>query len=52
MGLMVDTNVFIYFEKGDKVIDLSPWSHSSGGDVSVVTDSELLRSEPRYLIDR
>jgi tRNA(fMet)-specific endonuclease VapC len=42
MGLMVDTNVFIYFEKSGKVIDFSPWGHAGPGSVSVVTVSELL----------
>ena len=28
MGLMVDTNVFIRFEKSGKAIDLSPWEQS------------------------
>ena len=42
MGVMVDTNVFIYFEKEGKDIDLSPWDHSGGRYASVVTISELL----------
>ena len=42
MGLMVDTNVFIRFEKSGKAIDLSPWEPSERVYVSVVTVSELL----------
>jgi len=39
---MVDTNVFIRFEKTGKAIDLSPWEQSERVYVSVVTVSELL----------
>lgn len=42
MGLMVDTNVFISFEKSGKVIDLSPWEQSERVYASVLTVSELL----------
>jgi tRNA(fMet)-specific endonuclease VapC len=42
MGLMVDTCVFINFEKGGKPIDLSPWEQSERVYVSVITASELL----------
>jgi tRNA(fMet)-specific endonuclease VapC len=42
MGLMVDTNVFIRFEKTGKAIDLSPWEQTERVYVSVVTVSELL----------
>ena len=42
MGMMVDTNVFVHFERSGKVIDLSPWSDLEGVYVSVVTVSELL----------
>jgi predicted nucleic acid-binding protein len=42
MGLMVDTNVFIRFEKTGKAIDLSSWVLSERVYVSVVTVSELL----------
>jgi predicted nucleic acid-binding protein len=42
MGLMVDTNVFIRFEKSGKAIDLSPWEPSERVYASVVTVSELL----------
>lgn len=42
MGLMVDTNVFIRFEKSGQAIDLSPWEPSEKVYVSVVTVSELL----------
>lgn len=39
---MVDTNVFIRFEKSGQAIDLSPWEPSEKVYVSVVTVSELL----------
>lgn len=42
MGMMVDTNVFICFEKSGKAIDWSPWESSERVYVSVVTVSELL----------
>ncbi len=42
MGLMVDTNVFIKFEKSNKPVDLSPWEPSEKVYISVVTVSELL----------
>lgn len=42
MGMMVDTNVFIRFEKSGQAIDLSPWDSSERVYVSVVTVSELL----------
>lgn len=42
MGMMVDTNVFIRFEKSSKAIDLSPWEPSESVFISVLTVSELL----------
>ncbi len=39
---MVDTNVFILFEKSGKAVDLSPWEASERVFISVVTISELL----------
>ena len=42
MGLMVDTNVFIRFEKSARGIDLSPWGQAEQVYVSAVTVSELL----------
>ena len=42
MGLMVDTNVFIRFEKTGKAIDLSSWEPSERVYISVITASELL----------
>jgi len=42
MGLMVDTNVFISFEKSGDSIDLSGWESSEKIYISVVTVSELL----------
>jgi tRNA(fMet)-specific endonuclease VapC len=42
MGLMVDTNVFISFEKSGGAIDFSTWEDSQKVYVSVVVVSELL----------
>src|SRR5437870_4599083 len=42
MGLMVDTNVFINFEKSGKPIDFSSWDSSEKVYISVVIVSELL----------
>src|SRR5205085_1806535 len=42
MGLIVDTNVLVHFEKNGESFDWSPWGHSERGAVSVVTVSELL----------
>ena len=42
MGLMVDANVFIEFERQRKPVDLSPWESSEGIFISAVTVSELL----------
>ncbi len=42
MGLMVDTNIFIHFEKSGKPIDLSSWEGSQKIFISVVIVSELL----------
>jgi predicted nucleic acid-binding protein len=42
MGLMVDTNVFIGFEKSGKPIDFSSWESSQKVFISVVIVSELL----------
>jgi tRNA(fMet)-specific endonuclease VapC len=42
VGLMVDTNVFILFEKRREEIDLSPWEKSERVYISVLTVSELL----------
>ncbi len=42
MGLIVDTNVFIAFERRGRVIDLSPWEPSEAVFISAVTVSELL----------
>src|SRR5947209_1923800 len=39
---MVDTNVFIAFERHGQAIDLSPWEPSEDVFISVVTVSELL----------
>lgn len=42
MGLMVDTNVFIRFEKSGKPIDFSSWEGSQKVYISAVIVSELL----------
>jgi tRNA(fMet)-specific endonuclease VapC len=42
MGLMVDTNVFIRFEKNGKPIDFSAWEGSQKVYMSAVVVSELL----------
>jgi predicted nucleic acid-binding protein len=42
MGLMIDTNVFIRFEKSGKTIDFSSWDNSQKVYISVVIASELL----------
>ena len=47
MGLMVDTNVFIYFEKRGAPVDLSPWDVSQSAFISSVTAAELLMGVER-----
>jgi len=42
MGLMVDTNVFIRFEKSGKPIDFSSWESAQKVYISAVIVSELL----------
>ena len=42
MGLMVDTNIFIRFEKSGKPIDFSSWESSQKVYISAVIVSELL----------
>ena len=42
MGMMVDTNVFVSFEKSGKPIDFSAWDSSQSVHISVVIMSELL----------
>ena len=42
MGLMVDANVFIQFERRGSPVDLSKWRSSDDVFISVVTVSELL----------
>ena len=42
MGMMVDTNVFVSFEKSGKPIDFSSWDSSQEVYISVVVASELL----------
>jgi len=47
MGLMVDTNVFIRFEKTGNPIDFSSWDASEDVYISVVIVSELLMGGDR-----
>lgn len=42
MGMMIDTNVFIHFEKSGEAIDLSHGDSSERVYISAVTVSELL----------
>jgi predicted nucleic acid-binding protein len=42
MGLMVDTSVFIRFEKAGNPIDFSAWDNSQQVFISAVTAAELL----------
>ena len=42
MGLMVDTNVFIRFEKSGQPIDFSSWESSQKVYISAFIVSELL----------
>jgi predicted nucleic acid-binding protein len=42
VGLIVDTVVFIAFERSGQPIDLTPWDISDGVFISAVTVSELL----------
>jgi len=42
MGLMLDTNVFIYAERSGKLIDFSQWERYGDVYISAVTVSELL----------
>lgn len=42
MGLIVDTNVFIRFERNSHPIDVSSWDSSDEVYMSVITVSELL----------
>jgi predicted nucleic acid-binding protein len=42
MGLIIDTGVFIVWERKGRAIDFSPWQDYGDTAVSVVTASELL----------
>jgi len=42
MGLMLDTNVFIYSERSGRSIDFSKWEKYGDAYISAVTVSELL----------
>ena len=42
MGLMLDTNVFIYSERSGNAIDFSKWEQYGNVYISAVTVSELL----------
>jgi len=47
VGLIVDTNVFIAFERRGEPIDLARWKSSAEVFISVVTVSELLMGVQR-----
>lgn len=42
MGVLIDTGVFIHWERGGRSVDLSKWSILGSPAISVVTQSELL----------
>ena len=42
MGLIIDTNVFVYWERSGHNIDFSSWEDHGEAAISVVTASELL----------
>ncbi len=42
MGLILDTNVFIRFERNRQIVDFSKWEKYAGVYISAVTVSELL----------
>ena len=42
MGLMLDTNVFIHFERSGNSIDFSKWEKYGDVYISAITSSELL----------
>jgi predicted nucleic acid-binding protein len=42
MGLIIDTNVFVQWERSGRVIDFSQWEAHGEAAISVVTASELL----------
>jgi len=42
MGLMLDTNVFIHFERSGNTIDFSKWEKYGDVYISAITSSELL----------
>ena len=42
MGLVIDTNVFIHWERSGRDIDFSHWEDHGEAAISVVTASELL----------
>jgi predicted nucleic acid-binding protein len=42
MGLIIDTGVFVRWERSGREIDFSPWADHGEAAISVVTASELL----------
>ena len=42
MGLIIDTSVFVHWERGGHKIDFSPWKDQGDAAMSVMTASELL----------
>ena len=51
MGLIVDTNVFIRFEKSESPLDFPSWDSSQKVYISVITVSELLMGVHRANTD-
>jgi tRNA(fMet)-specific endonuclease VapC len=42
MGVIIDTNVFVHWERGGHAIDFSRWQDHGDAAISVITVSELL----------
>ncbi len=42
MGLIIDTSVFIHWERSGRVVDFSVWENHGDAGISAVTASELL----------
>lgn len=42
MGLILDTSVFVSWERGGRSLDFSPWANHGEAAISVMTASELL----------
>ena len=48
MGVVVDTGVFIRWERDGRGIDLTQWASLGEPCVSVITESELNWTAPRF----